>query len=219
MEEYLNSLGIRRGDEKAAKLAGEQDLVTKEDLIGAITAFAKLSSAASQLQAQLTGIGFTSVDAAKLAVEHSGLLQPQGREDAAANQRGSQGGTNVKPSKRMDPKVSVIKETETTEEMDRKEEEFGIYVDRTGVSEKDAAQDLYGCCETPLKQKLRNSAKFTSASTTSVKVLMEEIRRLTTPRLNTSIERQEFRLMKQDSTEKALDFESRLRQKARNCNF
>ena len=121
MEEYLTSLGLRRGEEKAAKLAEEQDLVTKEDLIGAITAFANLAKGeAAQLQAQLASIGFTSVDAAKLAVEHSGLLQPQGREDAAANQRGSQGGANVKASKRMDPKVSVIKETETTEEMDRK---------------------------------------------------------------------------------------------------
>lgn len=130
MEAYLTSLGIRRAAEKAAKLAAEQDLVSKEDLISAISTFASMSSSTTQLQAQLSGIGFTSVDAAKFAVAYCDSLQPpvqQVRENAAADQRG---GTNINPSKRMDPKVSVIKETETTEEMDRKEEEFAIYVDR-----------------------------------------------------------------------------------------
>ena len=209
MEEFLHSHGIRRAAEKAARLAADQDLATPEDLDDAVQNLADLCTTKIELQGRLEHIGFNAVDAAKFAIAYANFLQP-------AVQPPGNNPAAVKPSKRMDPKISIIKESETMEEMDRKEDEFAIYKEQTGLSDKDAALDLYRSCETPLKQKLRTSAKFQGAS---VKTLMEEIRRLATPRLNVTIERQEFRMMKQENTEKALDFESRLRQKAKNCNF
>ena len=54
MEAYLNKLGIKRPAEKAAKLASEQDLITKEDLLEAIAGYAERLVTTIDLHSELT---------------------------------------------------------------------------------------------------------------------------------------------------------------------
>ena len=77
MEAYLLSLGFRRTAEKAAKLASEHDLITKEDLCEAIATYAEGLVNASELHSQLTtALGLLSVDAAKLAIDYFASIRP-----------------------------------------------------------------------------------------------------------------------------------------------
>ena len=223
MEEYLTSVGIRGAADKAAALA-TAGYTTKDELVDAVATYAGLYTATKDLQTELeSSLSITSLDAAKLAIAYCESIRPGPMGLAAGPvpppRQGPQGGATTKMSKRVDPKISTFKETETVEEMERKSEEFKMYMERSGASGKEASSDLYLCCETPLRQKLRTSSKIPSVQTASVETLMKEIHRLTTPRINIAIERQEFRSMKQEESEKALDYESRLRQKAKNCKF
>ena len=123
-------------------------------------------------------------------------------------------------AKRMESKLPQFLASESNDEFRRKRMEFTTYADRAGISGKEEEDDLYRTCETPLKRKLLASNKIRDVpKDTDPAVMMEEIERLSCPKVNVIVERQQFRLMTQEGDENITSFESRVRAKARVCGF
>ena len=77
LERYLTSLGIRGALWKAARLASEQDLFSKEDLLEAIGSYAEGLVTTIELHDKLTSsLPLRSVDAAKLAIAYCESIRP-----------------------------------------------------------------------------------------------------------------------------------------------
>ena len=123
--------------------------------------------------------------------------------------------------RRVEKKPPVFRESEPREEFRRKKGEFDAYVVRTGVKGRDQADDLYhAACDTPLRRKLQASSKISHPpEDTDPKVMMDEMERLCCPVVNVMVERQQFRLMRQEEDEAINSFEGRLRTKATVCEF
>ena len=123
-------------------------------------------------------------------------------------------------AKRLDVMPPKFLEREAREDFVRKSTEFHMYKERAEITKEEAAADLYQSCETPLKKKLMASSKIKeNPGDTDFGVILEEIERIATAKLNITVERHEFRSLEQEENEMVADFEARLNAKARFCNF
>ena len=94
---------------------------------------------------------------------------------------------NTKKAKRFETKALKFCENESREEFRRKRGEFQSYQERMDIKGEDIADDLYRCCETPLKRKLITSSLINdNIKKTDPKVMMDKIERLCLPRVNQS---------------------------------
>ena len=82
------------------------------------------------------------------------------------------------------------------------------------------AEDLYSALSTPLKRRMLASSKIKSEwKKTDPKVILEEMEKVCLPPLNSVVERQQFRKMKQEENEDINGYESRIRAKATLCSY
>merc|ERR1712082_199629 len=118
-------------------------------------------------------------------------------------------------------KPPTFLEKETREEFLRKNAEFKTYSYRAHLKPDEISEDLFHACETPLKRKLRSSNLIDrkELKKTDPKVLLAEMERICTPKLNRIVEREQFKRLEQDEEESINDFESRVRYKAYLCEF
>ena len=122
--------------------------------------------------------------------------------------------------KRMESKPPVFTDIETKDEFQRKKAEFSSYVERTGITGIEVSDDLYRSCETSLKRKLIASSKVKDPpKDTDRDILMNEIKRLSTPKVNKVIEHLQLKNIKQEEDENITDFESRIRVKIAGCEY
>ena len=109
---------------------------------------------------------------------------------------------------------------ETREEFRRKAQEFQTYATRTNLKTEEQAEDLYAALSTPLKRRLLASSRINKVwKKTDPKVIIEEMEKVCLPPLNLVVERQEFRLLKQEENESINGYESRIRAKATLCSY
>ena len=128
--------------------------------------------------------------------------------------------SDTKKAKRIKSKAVKFCENESREEFRRKRGEFQSYQERMDIKGEDIADDLYRCCETPLKRKLITSSLINdNIKKTDPKVMMDKIERLCLPRVNVIVERDQFCQMEQGEDESINDFEYRVRAKAQTCEF
>ena len=93
----------------------------------------------------------------------------------------------------MESRLPKFLATETREEFKRKQMESKSYATRTKLEKEEEADDLYMCCETPLKKKLITSMKIEDdPKKTSPEVMLKELERMCLPKINIVVERQEF---------------------------
>ena len=118
-------------------------------------------------------------------------------------------------------KPPTFLEKETREEFLRKNAEFETFCCRVQLKPNEISEDLFHACETPLKRKLRSSNLIdrNQLKKTDPKVLLAEMERICTPKLNRIVEREQFKCLEQDEEESINDFESRVRSKAFLCEF
>ena len=120
----------------------------------------------------------------------------------------------------MDVKPPKFMESETREEFRRKKEEFQSYVDRTEFVGEEVSDNLYRTCKTPLKKKLLAYNILQAVSKqTKPEIIIQEIKSLCTPKVNTIVERRHLWRLKQSEDEGINNFETAVRSKALSCKI
>ena len=125
-----------------------------------------------------------------------------------------------KKTERAKIKPPTFKESEVREDYERKRQDFEIYSKWAKLTSEEKSEDLYLACDTPLRKKVRASGILKEElGETEFAALSAEMERLCAPRGNRHVERDEFKNLNQGDEESITEFESRLRLKAKQCDF
>merc|ERR1712239_34210 len=125
-----------------------------------------------------------------------------------------------KKTERAKIKPPTFRESEVREDYERKRQDFEIYSKWAKLTSTEKSEDLYLACDTPLRKKVRASGILKEElGETEFAALSAEMERLCAPRGNRHVERDEFKNLTQGDEELITAFESRLRLKAKQCDF
>merc|ERR1712239_44962 len=160
----------------------------------------------------------------KLYDLHVGAMHAVAKATAPGASEASGSGAIRKEEKRKTERAKIkpptFRENEARDDYERKKQDFEIYSKWATLTKEERSEDLYLACETPLKTRVRASGILEDQlGETDFAALSTEIERISAPKGNRYVERNEFHCLTQGEDELITAFESRLRLKAKQCDF